>query len=650
MASDRSLVVVRGSTRAIDPTTACMANSADVRSRYLLLEMDADGSVVDRQTLPASQRAEVERRMSDASYRGVHVDMRTDPSLLKLTPPARAVAADLASYRRAKSDEEMEALVALSKRTHDMLEGNFRGAAQRDGQRSAFHVTRAKGFTQYRGGLQDAKGRCSDVTRVEPKNAEWEARLERAYRGLDAVDKYLKAGVHRDTLNKLFMAHVNPEDVVYGDVVWHIGFESHEQLPCETLQPFDVVNTGVAIGNGFETAVVYRGARAIPMPALARPAEYRSGTATARSSESGDRDDDDVEALGSPAAEPSAGGAPAAALPAAALPAGETPAEGTSKLPTGGTPAEESPGMATSEPAGGLPAPPAAEPMDKPLMKPDKRPASILRQKLEAALDADPVYVRTLHPYSQFADLPTKGELQFVPRDEMHTRFWAFPDKGQMPEVLGFSVFNGDFVPGSNAFFVDEKDIVFYSAPSREEVVNHLKTRLKADGLTYSSAYEEAYAEVSPVIEAFRSGDDMPEDAPELVQTFFNTVRDPTFIQKNVESICFFAEVDLIMVYHIAKQLDIQHVLANRLLITSLSAYAQNVGLDAQKQDACEQYRVLAALFAMMRLNPDPKHMQRAISRVKKNPAIGYKIIEAMNDDVELTREFAKIAERRKKK
>ena len=283
--ADRSLVVVRGAARSTDPTFACMAHDTKP-GQYLLLEMDPEGSVVDRQILPASARADVERRMADSAYRGVHVDMRSDRSLLKLTPPPHAVEADLHKYRRAKSDEEMDALVALSDRTRDLLEkdGNFRGAASKAGELSAFRVTHAKGFTQYRGGLQDSLGRCSDVTRVVPKNAEWEARLERAYRGLDAIEPHLNAGVKVKTLNQLFMAHMKPEDVVYGDVVWHIGFESHEPLPCETLQEFDVVNTGVAVGNGVETAVLYRGARAIDMPTPPPKAEapkedapYRSG-------------------------------------------------------------------------------------------------------------------------------------------------------------------------------------------------------------------------------------------------------------------------------------------------------------------------------------------------------------------------------------
>lgn len=267
MPSEPSLIVVRGSHKGVDPTYACTAH--DFRGgRYALLEVQ-DGRVAKRTLVPASDRRQVEEAMQQ--YRGVYVDQRDDAGLLPLTAPAHAVAADLVSMRRAKSDEEMEALRGLSNETRARLDEGvtrtdaFRGAAQKNGHRSAFEVTQARGFTQYRGGLQDAKGRVSDLTRVEAKTPEWEARLERVERGLDAVFRGIGVGATVADLDRTFQQHLDPnKDVVYGSVVHHIGFESHESsLPLESVERYDCLNVGAAVGDGKETALFYRGVEVI---------------------------------------------------------------------------------------------------------------------------------------------------------------------------------------------------------------------------------------------------------------------------------------------------------------------------------------------------------------------------------------------------
>jgi len=247
MSPDSSLIVVRGAYRGIDPTYACAAHDA-TPGRYVLLHV-RDNAVQSRKIVPASDRAYVESEMD--RYRAVYVDEREDAGLLPLAAPAHAQSADLERMRRAKSDEELEALRGLSALTRRRLDGGdvgsatFRGAAQRENLKSAFEVTKRRGFTQYRGGLQDALGRVTDLTRVEAKTPAWADRLARVHAGLDAVERG-----HLDA---------SAGDVFYGDVVHHSGFEGYEgDLPLDVVEENDNLVVGVAIGDGNETALVYR--------------------------------------------------------------------------------------------------------------------------------------------------------------------------------------------------------------------------------------------------------------------------------------------------------------------------------------------------------------------------------------------------------
>ena len=263
-----SLVVVRGSYRGTDPTYACTAHDTQ-QGRYLLLEVEG-GKVSKRTVVPASDRRGVENAMQ--SYRGsVYVDKRTDAGLLPLTAPAHAREADLASMRRAKSDEELDALRGLSRDTIHLLNApkvsasTFRGAAARTGNKSGFEVTRKHGFTQYRGGIMDGKGRVSDLTRVDAHTPEWEARLARVDRGLQAVYRAITPGAKVADLDRIFVENLDSEkDVVYGSVVHHTGFESHEDsLPLHTVDKYDFLTVGAAVGDGKETALIYRNAVAV---------------------------------------------------------------------------------------------------------------------------------------------------------------------------------------------------------------------------------------------------------------------------------------------------------------------------------------------------------------------------------------------------
>lgn len=268
--SDPSLIVVRGAYRGTDPTYACTAHDVQ-KGRYALLEVQ-DGRVTKRTLVPASDRAVVEEAMQH--YRGVTVDARDDAALVsKLKAPAHAVQADeafFAGLRRAKSDEELQALTDLHAATRERLDAEavttstFRGVAQKEGHKSAFEVTKARGFTQYRGGLQDAKGRVSDMTRVVARTPEWEERMERVERGFRAAEKQLCIGARIKDLDDAFMQELDRDkDYVYGSVVHHTGYESHEtSVPLDTIQRYDFHVLGAAVSDGSETALVYRSGHA----------------------------------------------------------------------------------------------------------------------------------------------------------------------------------------------------------------------------------------------------------------------------------------------------------------------------------------------------------------------------------------------------
>ena len=223
----------------------------------------------------------------------VHVDHRTDKNLLPLTVPETAQLLDLKVFRRAKSDDEIEELTKAFRATHALLHGNekpdkdtFRGSAASESSydRSAFTVTKAKGFTQYRGGVQTPSGLSTDLTRVVPNTLEWETRLQRVYKGLDDVKSRIVAGTATADLDRAFRAHLDDTDVVYGRCIHDSGYEANEGTH-ESLQEYDFVTVGAAVGDGKETALVYRGAVSVPCAPTPSPVESLA-TATPTSSSS----------------------------------------------------------------------------------------------------------------------------------------------------------------------------------------------------------------------------------------------------------------------------------------------------------------------------------------------------------------------------
>lgn len=266
-----SVVIVRGSFRGLDPTYACVSHNGSP-SNFGILHF-TDGLLTKREIIPRSEQKRVEAYTVKNTFRGaVYVDDRTSKDLLPLKTGPHCTRLDISTFRRSKSDEEIDALTKLYRSTRRLLadsnpnEKAFRGASRQGSEdlKAAFVRTDRKGFVQFRGGLKDSQGRLSDLTRVEPKTKEWEARLDRVYKGLDAVMANATVGTPIKDLNDCLWKHLDPtKDVVYGDAVHHTGFESQEfSIPLTTIQQHDFLKAGVAVGDlsSGEVAVVFRGA------------------------------------------------------------------------------------------------------------------------------------------------------------------------------------------------------------------------------------------------------------------------------------------------------------------------------------------------------------------------------------------------------
>jgi hypothetical protein len=267
-----SLLVVRGTKdpNAEDPTYTCLAHEKN-GGRYALIEV-FDNNVSKRTIYQGSDRQTVEK-FADTFRGTVYVDKRDDDRLLDFTPPTNALEMNIGEIARPRSDIELadlhksHAFTAHALRTEGLSNDTFRGAANRLDLLSAYDVTEADGFTQYRGGVKDDLGRVAELSHVVPKTEEWRALLERVHRGLDHIQKnHLKVGQSIDEIDRQFMTFMNDDDHVYGSPVHLTGFETHHDYrgtDMRTLQKYDFIVLGTVASLNGETAVVYRSGHAI---------------------------------------------------------------------------------------------------------------------------------------------------------------------------------------------------------------------------------------------------------------------------------------------------------------------------------------------------------------------------------------------------
>ena len=269
-----SLYVVRGGVAHTDPTYACVSHNT-APSRFVMIETNDEGNVSKRTIVPSDDIESVENSMN--TFRGeVFVDDRTSDDLVPKPHCHRAAPADLDMFRSSKSDEELDKLSKLSKMTRSLVdtpgmsEAIFRGEAKDNDCKAYFKVHKGNGFTEYRGGMQSSEHLCSDLTRIVPKTAEWEQRLERVYRGFDRVEAAIEGGERSvPRLNALFRGCLDlDKDAVTESVLFHTGYESKEvyrktnelnDYAFVTLGvPVTAVSNGVYRGSDRDTALVYR--------------------------------------------------------------------------------------------------------------------------------------------------------------------------------------------------------------------------------------------------------------------------------------------------------------------------------------------------------------------------------------------------------
>lgn len=261
-----TLLVSRNGRSANDPTYCSIAHK-NVPGEYTMVRLDGNGETTDRSH--TTSRSEVEKEMK--SFRGtVLVDDRDDRSLMPLSVPDNAKPYDLSAIQRIKSDECIEAVERMARLTRQKLYAatevdakSFRGdsAASKPFPRSAFLKTETAGFVQYRGGFQDDMGHCTDLTRVDAKTPEWDERLDRVYKGLDAIKSHCCEGVKEETIQRIFRAHLDPQqDEFVSGPIYSTGYKGIEDnVKLSKLQSYDLLTLGAVIGNyRGETSTVLR--------------------------------------------------------------------------------------------------------------------------------------------------------------------------------------------------------------------------------------------------------------------------------------------------------------------------------------------------------------------------------------------------------
>ena len=167
--TDLSLLVVRGKTSELDPTFLSVARS-QLRNHYVALDV-RDGRVESRTLYRASERPLLESRLEDRKYGSVAVDKRDDTGLLPLHCPPNALAADVQTLLREKSDEELKRLRHLSTM---LASGNADNKYRGVDQNADIRVTtrHATGFTQVTKTAVDDAGMTVRTTNVQPHTEE----------------------------------------------------------------------------------------------------------------------------------------------------------------------------------------------------------------------------------------------------------------------------------------------------------------------------------------------------------------------------------------------------------------------------------------------------------------------------------------------
>lgn len=260
--SDRSLLIVRGGRNEPDPTFSCIAHSTKA-GHYAAIEFE-DGLVTNRTLYRGAERRLLQRLAESPTYTSVYADTRADNHLLPFKFPKHALTADLNLFRRAKSDEEISSIqrmagILQASREYARDEQHFRGTVDSLNYRHAVQEREGTEFTLKRYGLQDEMGRSVELSSVEPHTLDWKARMLRVDNGCRAVKDQLREGATGTDIDKTFRSHLDPtEDVIYGSVLHHTGYQAWEdELDVDVLKRYDVLTICPIVGDKQGNSVPY---------------------------------------------------------------------------------------------------------------------------------------------------------------------------------------------------------------------------------------------------------------------------------------------------------------------------------------------------------------------------------------------------------
>ena len=203
-------------------------------------------------------------------YRGtVWADMRTPKyrgSLIDVKYPQSAIPLDMATFRRAKNDEDaaqMEHMNALLQQGLTEHGGaSFRAAAESEALGTMHKEIPSEYFTQYRGAVRTPYGlqlEAADVSDFKgSRAAEWENIRDSVYRGFAAVRECaMTPSVTSSFINNMFKCYL-PEDVTLENtLVNHVGYGPGEPefRGTDAVQAHDVLQLKAFVG--------YRGVHAL---------------------------------------------------------------------------------------------------------------------------------------------------------------------------------------------------------------------------------------------------------------------------------------------------------------------------------------------------------------------------------------------------
>ena len=195
----------------------------------------------------------VHRASGDADYRGAN------------SLPSNVAFEDLSYLTKWKNDDELSKLRRMSQTLASVSldsETTFRSTLQDSDYVAAYDRTEFTGFTEYRSSLCADDRLYVEATKIVGKTPEWRGLTERVEAGFDGAQKHIIAGTNVADAERIFRSHLDPEDVVYGNLFCHTGNSPHGADPVKLGTEFEegtALRMGVVVECNDERAMMFRG-------------------------------------------------------------------------------------------------------------------------------------------------------------------------------------------------------------------------------------------------------------------------------------------------------------------------------------------------------------------------------------------------------